>query len=124
MSLGVQYLMTETKSKVRLKIEINGASVGPGKISLLEYVDTEGSISSAGRKMGMAYRRAWHLINTLQEAFDQPVICTLKGGSQKGGAELTPFGKELIENYREAELKAMKGSYEMIELLSNHLQNH
>ncbi|HEY9080341.1 winged helix-turn-helix domain-containing protein [Magnetovibrio sp.] len=112
--------MTGHEAKVRLKIQLNGTSIGPGKIMLLESVVREGSISSAARAMGMAYRRAWHLLNTLQEAFDQPVITTEMGGKEKGGATLTPLGKDLIDLYRAAEAKACKDSEPLLKMLAKH----
>lgn len=112
--------MTGLEAKVRLKIQLGGTSIGPGKIMLLETVVREGSISSAARAMGMAYRRAWHLLNTLQEAFDQPVMTTEMGGKAKGGATLTPFGKALIEQYRMAEEQADKNAQPLLKMLAKH----
>jgi len=112
--------MTGLETKVRLKLQLGGTSIGPGKIMLLETVAREGSISSAARALGMAYRRAWHLLNTLQEAFDQPVIITEMGGKDKGGATLTPFGKDLIEQYRKAEEQACKHSKPLLRMLAKH----
>jgi len=112
--------MTGHEAKVRLKLQFNGTSIGPGKIMLLESVAREGSISSAARALGMAYRRAWHLLNTLQEAFDQPVIATEMGGKAKGGASLTPFGKELVEQYRRAEKAARQHAEPLVQMLGEH----
>ena len=52
--------------------------------------------------MGLSYRRAWYLIDTLNAALGQPVAETKVGGEGGGGATLTPFGRELIARYREA----------------------
>lgn len=114
--------MTDTEAKVRLKVQLNGTSIGPGKIALLEMVVQEGSISSAARAMGMAYRRAWHLLNTLQEAFDQPVLTTEMGGKEKGGAALTPFGEDLIKQYRMAEKESRKHAQPLLQMLGKHSQ--
>ena len=54
--------------------------VGPGKIALLEEVDRTGSISAAGRALGMSYRRAWMLIDTMNKCCAKPVLSTLTGG--------------------------------------------
>jgi len=108
------------EAKIRLKVQLGGTSIGPGKIKLLETVEREGSISSAARAMGMAYRRAWHLLNTLQETFDQPVLTTEMGGKAKGGATLTPFGKELVKHYRMAEEQADKNAQPLLKMLAKH----
>jgi molybdate transport system regulatory protein len=93
---------------VRLTLRLDfgpGQAVGHGKIRLLEAIRDHGSISAAGRSMGMSYRRAWLLVDALNALFDQPVIATKHGG-QGGGAELTAFGSRVVERYRTIEDKA------------------
>jgi len=94
---------------VRLTVRIDfGAhrALGPGKIRLLEAIDRTGSISQAGRALGMSYRRAWLLVDDLNRCFRQPVVSTKPGGARGGGAALTRFGHRLIERYRAIELRA------------------
>jgi molybdate transport system regulatory protein len=74
--------------------------VGPGKIQLLEALDEQGSISGAGRAIGMSYKRAWDLIAELNSSFVTPVVQTQAGGKAGGGARLTPFGRVLVARYR------------------------
>lgn len=114
--------MTDKEARIRLKVKFGGASIGPGKITLLEAVAKEGSISAAARTMGMAYRRAWHLLNTLQEAFGQPVLLTETGGKDKGGATLSPLGSMLIDQYRNAETQANDCAAPLRHLLNKHSQ--
>ncbi len=83
-----------------------GRAIGHGKIRLLEAVRDHGSISAAGRSMGMSYRRAWLLLDALNRLFEAPVIETKHGGSAGGGAELTPFGHQVVQQYRTIEVKA------------------
>lgn len=81
-------------------------SIGPGKIRLLEEIGRSGSISQAGRSLGMSYRRAWLLIDDLNRLFRQPVVRAKTGGSQGGGAALTEFGAGLVRDYRAIETAA------------------
>ncbi|MGI4952065.1 MAG: winged helix-turn-helix domain-containing protein [Janthinobacterium lividum] len=93
----------------RLTIRIDfdeGRAVGPGKIRLLEQVRTTGSISAAGRALGMSYRRAWMLIDALNQTFRLPVVETRGGGVGGGGASLTAFGASLVADYRAMEQEA------------------
>lgn len=85
-----------------------GASFGPGKARLLELIAETGSISAAARAMDMSYRRAWLLIDSLNQAFREPVVATQHGGQGGGGAALTPAGQALVARYRtmEAALEA------------------
>ncbi|HEY7742231.1 MAG TPA: winged helix-turn-helix domain-containing protein [Burkholderiales bacterium] len=81
-------------------------AMGPGKARLVAAIDATGSISGAARAMGMSYRRAWQLVDALNESFSQPVVLTATGGKRGGGASVTPFGRQLIRRYREMEDKA------------------
>jgi molybdate transport system regulatory protein len=93
----------------RLKLSIvfnSGARIGPGKAALLESVRSTGSIAAAARAMGMDYKRAWLLIDSLNRAFDTPVVERAAGGVGGGGASLTPLGDELLDRYRGVEAAA------------------
>ena len=94
-------------TKLTLRLDFApGQAIGHGKIRLLEAVRDHGSISAAGRSMGMSYRRAWLLVDALNRLFESPVIETKHGGSAGGGAELTPLGHDVVRQYRTIELKA------------------
>lgn len=96
-----------SRSSLSLRIDLpSGARIGPGKVRLLELVAETGSISAAGREMGMSYRRAWMLINSLNEAVGTPVVETRKGGSAGGGTILTGAGRRVIDCYRAMEARA------------------
>ena len=87
----------------RLRISIvfeSGARIGPGKAELLEGIRDTGSISAAAREMGMSYKRAWLLLDSINQAFSEAVVTAAPGGAGGGGATLTPFGAEVLERYR------------------------
>lgn len=84
----------------------SGARLGRGKATLLESVRDTGSISAAARALGMDYKRAWMLLDTLDRAFDTPVVSRSTGGPGGGGAALTPFGLDLLARYRRLEAQA------------------
>ena len=83
-----------------------GGKIGPGKIALLEKIAETGSISGAGRKMAMSYRRAWELVEAMNAAFESPVVERQVGGRNGGGATLTAFGRSLVTRYRAIEVSA------------------
>src|ERR1700719_179589 len=88
---------------VRVRITIafdSGARIGPGKAKLLESIRDTGSISAAARDMGMSYKRAWLLLDTINQAFTEPVVTAAPGGAGGGGAMLTAFGVDLLRRYR------------------------
>jgi molybdate transport system regulatory protein len=75
-------------------------ALGPGKADLLEGIRDTGSIAAAGRRMGMSYKRAWTLIETMNGCFTRPVVQAAKGGPTGGGARLTRLGLEVLARYR------------------------
>ena len=95
------------KNVARLRILIGAAtSLGPGKADLLEAIGRSGSISSAARAMGMSYRRAWKLVDTMNRSFRDNLVVTATGGRGGGGSRVTPFGLEVLALYRRTEAKA------------------
>ena len=87
-------------ARVRVSIVFeSGARIGPGKAKLLESIRDTGSISAAARDMGMSYKRAWVLLDSINQAFTEPVVTAAPGGAGGGGASLTPFGAEVLERY-------------------------
>jgi len=81
-------------------------AIGPGKADLLEALARTGSISAAAREMGMSYRRAWGLVETMNRCFSTSLVETSKGGSGGGGARVTELGLEVLARYRAMEVKA------------------
>ncbi|MDO9426426.1 MAG: winged helix-turn-helix domain-containing protein [Methylobacterium sp.] len=80
--------------------------VGPGKVHLLEMIAEHGSISAAGRALGMSYRRAWMLVEAMNKGFGRPVVDAQIGGKSGGGARLSPFGADVVAHYRAIERAA------------------
>lgn len=91
-------------ARPQLRILLGDAlKLGPGKIELLEAIGRTGSISAAGRGMGMSYRRAWLLVDEANRMFRKPLVQASAGGSHGGGAQLTEFGRAIIEAFRRIE---------------------
>jgi len=85
----------------RLWIECDGNRFfGPGPLELLERIDTTGSINKAAKEMKMSYKKAWEIINTLNEQSAPPLIATQAGGTKGGGSVISNEAKELIGYYR------------------------
>lgn len=100
----------------------SASSIGPGKARLLEAVAEHGSISAAARSMDMSYRRAWLLINSMNQHCAQPLVVTAAGGQKGGGAQLTPFGAEIVRRYRQMEAKAAECLQDDLEDFARFLQ--
>ena len=90
--------------RVTLRLDFDDRRhLGHGKVRLLELIETHGSISSAARAMGMSYRRAWLLTDEVNRMFAEPVFATKLGGKGGGKAQLTGFGRSLVDLYRRME---------------------
>ena len=88
----------------RLRIVLgHDIAIGPGKADLLEGIRKTGSIAAAGRQMGMSYKRAWMLVETMNGCFRKPLVEAAKGGKSGGGARLTPLGEDVLNRYRRME---------------------
>ncbi|PIW26327.1 MAG: ModE family transcriptional regulator [Rhodospirillales bacterium CG15_BIG_FIL_POST_REV_8_21_14_020_66_15] len=97
----------QTGARLRIVLAPDIA-IGPGKADLLEGVGETGSIAAAGRMLGMSYKKAWGLIEALNEQFGTPLVLTSRGGSTRGGAELTDLGRKVLDQYRKMEAKTAK----------------
>jgi len=90
---------TQLRAQLRLMLG-DEIAFGPGKADLLDAIAATGSISSAGKKMGMSYRRAWLLVDAMNRCFSEPLVTAAKGGANGGGTQLTDSGKYVLESYR------------------------
>lgn len=72
--------------------------------------------------MGMSYRRAWQLVDALNESFAEPVVVTAIGGKRGGGAKVTAFGQDLVRRYRAMENRASAAIVEDLQLLTRRLK--
>lgn len=103
---------------LRIRIVFDqGRMIGPGKAELLERIDSYGSIAAAGREMGMSYKRAWTLIETLNAMFQEPLVARVRGGPGGGGAALTDAGHRVLGLYRDLERDAAQAGTESLTAL-------
>ena len=97
------------KNSVRARFRVMTGdliALGPGKVDLLESIGKEGSISQAAREKHLSYRRAWSMVNTMNQCFKEPLVVSITGGKGGGGAQLTDVGQKIIQLYRKMEKKA------------------
>ncbi len=114
--------MTAEPTSTRLRIRLyfaNGTMFGPGKADLLAYICETGSIAAAGRKLGMSYKRAWGLVETMNAMFGEPVVESSRGGVSHGGARVTETGERVLELYRRLEANTRAASVAEIDRLES-----
>lgn len=96
-------------STISLRIRLHQGediAIGPGKADLLEAIASSGSISGAARELGMSYRRAWLLVETMNRCFREPLVISLVGGRHGGGARLSDTGELVLRHFRSIEVHA------------------
>ena len=107
-----------TRVRFRLRVTRRAdIALGPGKVDLLEAIAKTGSITAAARALGMSYRRAWLLVDTMNRCFREPVVDAEKGGKRGGGTRLTATGVEAVRRYRRVEKQAARASEDEIRAL-------
>ena len=109
-------------ARLKLKLQLycgDEIAMGPGKADLLEAIQRTGSISAAGRDLGMSYRRTWLLVDTMNRCFVKPLVETHPGGGNKAGAQVTADGERALAAYRalssQVEGRVQGGAYEALE---------
>ena len=115
--------MTKVKpQKPRIRVLLgDAASLGPGKIELIDAIERAGSISGAAKLMNMSYRRAWNLVDSINHDFTEEIIITIAGGKGGGGATVTKLGLEIIGRYRQLEAKALDSVQEELAQFGQYL---
>jgi molybdate transport system regulatory protein len=97
------------KHAIRLRVTVAPDTLlGPGKADLLQGIKETGSIAAAGRRMGMSYKRAWYLLDTMNSTFREPLATATKGGKSGGGAQLTETGLAVLTAFRRMEAAAKR----------------
>ena len=95
--------MNAPPRKIRLSVRLDlpgGDRFGPGMASLLEQIAQTGSIRSAATALGMSYPKALKLVDAMNVAFEKPLISARHGGKDRGGAELTETGFDVLGLYQ------------------------
>jgi molybdate transport system regulatory protein len=105
----IRAMTDDTRLRLRILFGSN-AMLGPGKADLLDHIRDTGSITAAGARMGMSYKRAWELVETLNATFREPVVTTKRGGAGGGGARLTATGETVLDHYRRIEQRLRQDS--------------
>lgn len=96
-----------SRLKIKLQLRCGGSyAMGPGKADLLEAIRQEGSISAAGRALGMSYRRTWLLVDEMNRCFAEKLVETLSGGGRERGARVTEQGLAVLAAYRALQQEA------------------
>lgn len=98
--------MSKNKPKFQVKSRIwitaeNGTYLGEGRIALLKEIELQGSISKAAKEMGMSYKKAWRLVDSMNGIGSDVLVKRTIGGKGGGGTQLSDAGRKAIELFTE-----------------------
>ncbi len=87
----------------------DGTFIGYGRVVLMERIKEHGSITRAAKSMGMSYRHAWELVDSMnnQSQGGKPLVITSTGGKKGGGTVVTEHGEQVIVTFWKTQ-KALK----------------
>ncbi|MEM1576865.1 MAG: LysR family transcriptional regulator, partial [Archaeoglobaceae archaeon] len=95
--------MEEITVRYEALIEYRGDKIVDFRIaSILRALDENKSLISASRALGIPYAKLWNTISRLERLNGKKIVEARKGGREGGKAELTDFGKKLLEVYEKA----------------------
>jgi len=86
------------KSRIWIESE-NNVFLGEGRIQLLKAIEETGSLSKAAKSLKLSYKKAWHLLDSVNQSAKQPITINTIGGKGGGGAQLTDYGKSIIKAF-------------------------
>ncbi|RZK48425.1 MAG: LysR family transcriptional regulator [Pedobacter sp.] len=94
--------MDELNFKGKLYLQVGDIrAIGPGRVELLERINSTGSIRQAALQMQMSYRQAWENVDEMNSVFAEPLVTSVRGGKGGGKAEITTKGLQLIKLFKE-----------------------
>ncbi len=90
----------EYKIKSKIWIEIDDkVFLGDGRIKLLKSLNRTQSLSKSALELGMSYKKAWNLIDSVNKNASKPIVVKSVGGSRGGGTKLTSYGIKMIDTF-------------------------
>jgi molybdate transport system regulatory protein len=93
------------KTRLTIRIVSGMGKIAARQIAFLEAIESQGSISGAGRFTGLSYPGARLMIDAINKALRESAVSTTMGGHKRGGATLTPVGTQLVGLYRAIEVR-------------------
>lgn len=82
----------------RFWINKDGRSfLGEGKITLLKYIRSTGSILQASKEMKMSYKAAWDDVKNMNEVYGEPLV--ISGNGKRSGSSLSNEAVKLLDYF-------------------------
>jgi len=89
--------------EVRSKVWIERREVvllSEWRISLLEAIASEGSLTRAAALLEVPFRTVWERVRQMETQLGLPLVLTESGGSTGGSSRITPEAEDLVARFR------------------------
>jgi molybdate transport system regulatory protein len=105
------------RSKIWIEDMEGNVVFGLGRYRILKLIDRLGSMHAAAKELQMSYRAVWMRIRTSEERIGKPLV--VREGK---GSKLTPFGDNLLKQFKRLQTIVEAESDEVYNsLMSDHL---
>jgi molybdate transport system regulatory protein len=99
--------MIEVECHISIKKDGN-CFLGPVKTELLHEIMQSGSLSGAAKKLKISYQHAWTMIDEMNHIAPKPLVIKQRGGVNGGGAEVSTYGLQILNEYKLIESQVKK----------------
>ena len=100
-SKGSKYYNVFLNYCLKLEDQNDKSILGTEGFELLNSINRLNSIVAAAEEMEISYRKAWGIINKVEECLGFPLVIKQRGGADGGRTELSPEGHQLLDGYNE-----------------------
>ena len=77
--------------------------IGPGLVQLLDGIRKYKSIKRAAKEMGLSYKKAHTMLNRLEDDLKEKVLIRRRGGTERGGTDISPLGELYMHEFTRLE---------------------
>ena len=100
----------DIRAKIGIVDEHDEQFLGPGLLQLLYGIQKCKSINKAAKEMGLSYKKAHNMVNRLEADLKEQVLIRRRGGTDRGGTEITPLGEIYMDEFKRLEKKVKKSA--------------
>lgn len=112
-SIGSKYYDIFLDYSIQLKHRKQGVLMTSQHFALLQHIFELNSLKEAAEKQEISYRKAWGIIQQMEEDLGFPLVNRQRGGAQGGKTTLTEDGKKLIDAHSELRTEFNKSIHDM-----------
>jgi len=112
-SKGSKYYDIFLDYTIQLNHRQKGCIMNADHFALLAAIQEINSIKEAAEKQGISYRKAWGIIQKMEDELGFCLVSRKRGGSQGGKTTLSEDGEKLLHAYNELRVEFDKSIHDM-----------